>query len=45
MINRQIGGTLEAIELESPYPENYQATVDQVARENETEVRKWLQKI
>ena len=36
MIHRQVGGTLVALELEKPYPENYQAIVQQVARENET---------
>lgn len=36
MIHRQVGGKLVAIELENPYPENYQATVAQVAKENET---------
>ena len=36
IIHRQVGGVLVALELENPYPENYQATVDQVARENET---------
>jgi flavodoxin len=36
MIQKQVGGTLVAIELENPYPENYQATVAQVAKENET---------
>lgn len=36
MIQRNVGGKLVAIELQNPYPENYQATVAQVARENET---------
>jgi flavodoxin len=36
IINRNIGGTLVALELEKPYPENYQAIVQQVANENET---------
>jgi flavodoxin len=36
MIQRQVGGTLVALELEKPYPENYKTLVDQVARENET---------
>ena len=36
MIHRQTGGTLVALELETPYPENYRTTVEQVARENET---------
>ena len=36
IIQRTVGGTLVALELEKPYPENYQATVQQVVRENET---------
>lgn len=36
MIQRNVGGKLVAIELQNPYPENYQTTVAQVARENET---------
>jgi flavodoxin len=36
MIHNQVGGTLVALELEKPYPENYQATVQQVVKENET---------
>ena len=36
IIHENVGGTLVAIELKDPYPENYKATVDQVARENET---------
>jgi len=36
IIQRNIGGTLVALELEKPYPENYQATVQQVVKENET---------
>ncbi|RAK68428.1 flavodoxin [Hymenobacter edaphi] len=35
MIQQALGGTLVALELEKPYPANYQATVQQVARENE----------
>jgi flavodoxin len=35
IIHRAVGGTLVALELEKPYPENYQATVQQVASENE----------
>jgi hypothetical protein len=31
-----VGGTLVSLELEKPYPENYQATVQQVVNENET---------
>jgi flavodoxin len=36
IIHKNIGGTLVALELEKPYPENYMATVQQVVRENET---------
>jgi len=36
LIQQRVGGTLVALELENPYPENYRATVDQVAKENET---------
>lgn len=36
IIQRNVGGRLVALELEKPYPENYRATVEQVARENET---------
>ena len=36
IIHKNLGGTLVALEQESPYPANYQATVQQVARENET---------
>jgi flavodoxin len=36
IINEQVGGTLVALELQKPYPANYKATVDQVAKENET---------
>src|SRR5687768_1242752 len=36
MIQRNAGGTLVALELEKPYPDNYQATVQQVVKENET---------
>ena len=36
LIQKKVGGTLVALELEKPYPENYKATVEQVARENET---------
>ncbi len=35
-IHRKVGGTLVALELETPYPADYEATVRQVARENET---------
>ncbi|WP_353955636.1 flavodoxin [uncultured Algoriphagus sp.] len=36
MIHREVGGDLVELELETPYPENYRAIVDQVARENES---------
>ena len=36
MIHAKVGGTMVALELETPYPADYQATVAQVARENET---------
>lgn len=36
MIQQAVGGTLVGLELEEPYPANYQAIVQQVARENET---------
>ena len=36
IIQRNIGGKLVAIELETPYPENYEVTVQQVVKENET---------
>ncbi|HWN44126.1 MAG TPA: hypothetical protein VNW71_18020, partial [Thermoanaerobaculia bacterium] len=35
-IQQKIGGTIVAVELEKPYPADYEATVQQVARENET---------
>lgn len=35
-IHQKVGGTMVALELETPYPANYNATVQQVARENET---------
>ncbi len=35
MIHEKVGGTLVALELEMPYPENYQAIVRQVQEENE----------
>ena len=37
IIQRNVGGTLVALELEKPYPENYQATVQLVVKENETD--------
>jgi hypothetical protein len=36
IIQEKVGGCLMAIELEKPYPENYQAAVQQVVKENET---------
>jgi flavodoxin len=36
IIQRNVGGKLVALELETPYPENYKAIVDQVVNENET---------
>lgn len=36
IIQKHVGGTLVSLELEKPYPENYQATVQQVVHENET---------
>lgn len=35
IIQKNVGGKLVAVELEKPYPENYQATVAQVVTENE----------
>jgi flavodoxin len=34
MIQQKMGGKLVALELQNPYPADYSATVDQVAREN-----------
>ncbi|KGE15135.1 flavodoxin [Sphingobacterium deserti] len=34
IIQKNIAGTLVALELETPYPEHYQTMVDQVAEEN-----------
>lgn len=36
MINDNVGSTLVELELETPYPENYQAIVSQVSNENAT---------
>ena len=36
IIQRNVGGKLVAIELEKPYPENYEVTVQQVVKENES---------
>lgn len=34
IIHKNVGGALVALQLEKPYPENYRATVQQVADEN-----------
>lgn len=36
IIHQKVGGRLVALELETPYPADYKATVQQVVRENET---------
>lgn len=36
MIHEEVGGTMVPLELETPYPADYRAIVEQVARENET---------
>lgn len=36
IIHTKVGGTLVGLELQNSYPENYRATVEQVAKENET---------
>jgi flavodoxin len=36
MIQQRVGGAIVAIELEKPYPAYYEATVQQVSRENDT---------
>jgi flavodoxin len=36
IIQKNVGGKLVALELETPYPENYKAIVQQVMKENET---------
>ncbi|WP_370174707.1 flavodoxin family protein [Leeuwenhoekiella palythoae] len=36
MIQQRVGGDLETLQLQEPYPENYQQIVDQVQKENET---------
>ena len=36
IIHQKVGGTLVALELETPYPAEYRATVQQVVHENET---------
>jgi flavodoxin len=35
IIHDKVGGTLVGLELQNPYPDNYRATVEQVAKENE----------
>ena len=35
-IHQKVGGEMVALELQKPYPANYQATVKQVERENES---------
>ncbi len=36
IIQKNVGGTLVALELKQPYPEDYKKTVELVAKENET---------
>ncbi len=36
IIHQNTGGTMVALELETPYPDHYQTTVNQVAEENRT---------
>ncbi|AQG78627.1 flavodoxin [Spirosoma montaniterrae] len=36
IIHKHVGGKLVALELVTPYPQDYRTTVEQVARENET---------
>jgi flavodoxin len=36
VIQRNVGGTLVSLELKTPYPNDYKATVAQVVQENET---------
>jgi flavodoxin len=36
IIHEKVGGSLVALELEKPYPADYKAIVDQVAKENES---------
>jgi flavodoxin len=36
IIQRHVGGKLVALELETPYPQNYRETVQQVVQENES---------
>jgi len=39
IIHQKVGGDIVALELQNPYPENYQQIVAQVAKENETGFR------
>ncbi|RYD72603.1 MAG: hypothetical protein EOP55_18540 [Sphingobacteriales bacterium] len=39
IIHQQVGGKLVALELQTPYPEDYKSMVSQVATENETGFR------
>jgi flavodoxin len=36
IIHSNVGGTLVALELKTPYPQDYKTTVDQVVKENES---------
>jgi flavodoxin len=36
IIHENVGGTIAALELQNPYPEDYKQIVDQVAKENES---------
>jgi flavodoxin len=36
IIHSNLGGTLVALELKTPYPQDYKTTVDQVVKENES---------
>lgn len=36
IIHQNVGGSLVELELQNPYPQNYKAIVEQVAKENET---------
>ena len=36
IIHKRVGGTMVALELKNPYPQNYRQIVDQVANENAT---------
>ena len=37
MIHKQVGGAIVGLEIKNPYPNDYRAIVDQVAKENETD--------